>query len=103
MSKTTRKRVLVMPTVEENRRIVEAAKRDPDAQPLTSAQLKSMVPLKSLRGRPKLEKPKQLVSVRYNPEVVEYFKKSGEGWQSRMNTVLLEYIHAHPRRNRKAT
>jgi len=46
VSKIPRKRVIVLPTIEENRRIVKAAKADPDAQPLTSAQLKSMVPLK---------------------------------------------------------
>jgi uncharacterized protein (DUF4415 family) len=92
-----------MPTAEENRRIVEAAKRDRDAQPLTAAQLKGMVPLKSLRGRPKSASTKQLVSVRYSPEVVEYFRKSGEGWQSLMNKVLLEYVHAHRRPSRKAT
>jgi uncharacterized protein (DUF4415 family) len=98
MSKTTPKRALVMPTVEENRKIVAAARRDPDAQPLTPAQLKAMVPLKALRGRPKSESAKKLVSVRYSPEVVEYFKGTGDGWQSRMNSVLLEYVSKHPRR-----
>jgi uncharacterized protein (DUF4415 family) len=103
MSKTIPKRALVMPTVAENRKIVAAAKRDPDAQPLTAAQLKDMVPLKSLRGRPKSQSTKQLVSVRYSPEVVAYFKETGDGWQSRMNGVLLEYVSKHPRRARKAT
>ncbi len=63
-----------MPTVEEDRAITAAAKNDPDAQPLTSKQLKAMVPLRSLRGRPKSENKKLLVSVRYSPEVVEYFR-----------------------------
>ena len=103
MSKTTPKRVLVMPTAEENRKIVAAAKRDPDAQPLKSSQLKAMVPLKSVRGRPKSENKKSLVSVRYSPEVLAYFKGTGEGWQSRMNGVLLEYVGKHPRRARKST
>ena len=101
MSKTTPKRVLVMPTVEENRRIVAAAKQDPDAQPLTAVQLKSMVPLKALRGRPKSENKKQLVSVRYSPEVLSYFKSTGEGWQSRMDGVLREYVGKHSAAPRK--
>lgn len=92
-----------MPTAEENRRIVAGAMNDPDARPLTSAQLKAMVPLRTVRGRPKSESPKLLVSVRYSPEVVAYFKDTGEGWQSRMNGVLLEYVSKHPRRARKAT
>ncbi len=92
MSKTTPGRTLVMPTAEENRKIVAAAKQDPDARPLTSAQLKAMVPLKAVRGRPKSENKKLLVSVRYSPEVLNYFKSTGEGWQSRMDGVLREYV-----------
>jgi hypothetical protein len=38
----------------EDRRILSSAKKDPDAQPLTKMQHKAMVPLNSLRGRPKL-------------------------------------------------
>lgn len=34
-----------MPTVEEDRGITAAAKRDPDALPLTPKQLKAMVPM----------------------------------------------------------
>lgn len=91
-----------MPSAEENRRIVRAAKRDADAQPLTAAEMKAMVPLKSVRGRPKAESTKQLVSVRYSPEVLEYFRKTGDGWQSRMNSALLDYVHSHSRRTKKA-
>ena len=84
-----------MPTPKEDRAIVAAAKRDPDAQPLTAKRLKSMVPL---RGRPKLENTKQLVSVRYSPEVIAYFRATGEGWQSRMDSVLRDYVTRHSRR-----
>ena len=103
MSKTTPKRALVLPTLQENRKITAAARSDPDAQPLTPAQLKAMVPLKALRGRPKSDDAKLLLSVRYSPEVVAYFKQTGAGWQSRMNGVLLDYVSKHPARARKAT
>jgi uncharacterized protein (DUF4415 family) len=94
MSKTTPrdKKQLVMPSAEENRRIVAAARQDPDALPLTGAQLKAMVPLKAVRGRPRLLSSKQLVSVRYSPEVLAYFRSTGEGWQGRMDGVLREYV-----------
>lgn len=92
MSKTTPKRVIAMPTEAENRKIRSAAKSDPDAALLSAAQLKAMVPLKALRGRPKSESPKLLVSVRYSPEVVTYFRSTGEGWQARMDGVLQEYV-----------
>jgi uncharacterized protein (DUF4415 family) len=87
-----------MPTSQEDAAITAAAKGDPNAQPLTQKQLKSMVPLKALRGRPKSASTKQLVSVRYSPEVLAYFKSTGEGWQSRMDRVLYEYVARHSRK-----
>jgi len=87
-----------MPTPEEDKAITAAAKTDPDAQPLSLKQLKSMVPMRALRGRPKSERKKLLVSVRYSPEVVAYFKSTGEGWQSRMDGVLREYVARRSRR-----
>ena len=92
MSKTIRKRKLVEPSEAEDKRILAAAKDDPDAQPLTAARLKAMVPLKSLRGRPKAASRKLQISVRYSPEVVAYFKGTGTGWQTRMDEVLRAYV-----------
>ena len=84
-----------MPTVAEDKAITAAAKADPDAQPLTPRQLQAMIPLKTVRGRPKSENRKLLVSVRYSPEVVAYFKSTGAGWQSRMDGVLQQYVARH--------
>ena len=92
MSKVSKRRAIVMPTEQEDKRIRASAKADPDAQPLTPKQLKAMIPLRVLRGRPKTANAKQLVSVRYSPEVLEYFKGTGEGWQSRMDSVLRQYV-----------
>ena len=97
MSKISKRPTVRMPTLEEDRAITAAAKSDPDAQPLTPKQLKAMVPLKALRGRPKSENKKLLVSVRYSPEVVAYFKSTGEGWQSLMDSVLRKYVARHSR------
>jgi uncharacterized protein (DUF4415 family) len=98
MSKASKLPAIGMPTVHEDKAITAAAKTDPDAQPLTPKQLKSMVPLRTLRGRPKSASTKQLVSVRYSPEVLAYFKSTGEGWQSRMDGVLRDYVQRHSRR-----
>jgi uncharacterized protein (DUF4415 family) len=98
MSKTTKRPAITMPSVEEDKAISAAARADPDAQPLTPGQLKSMVPIRALRGRPKSENRKLLVSVRYSPEVVTYFKSTGEGWQSPMDGVLREYVERKARR-----
>ena len=86
-----------MPTAKEDKLLVAAAKADPDAQPLTPKQLKAMIPLRALRGRPKSSNPKQLVSVRYSPEVLAFFKATGEGWQSRMDGVLRQYVSRRAR------
>ncbi len=90
--------MIVVPTAAEDRAITSAARTDPDAQPLTAKQLKAMVPLRTLRGRPKSENPKQLVSVRYSQEVLAYFRSTGEGWQSRMDGVLRDYVTRHSRK-----
>ena len=97
MSKISKRPAIRMPTKAEDKAITAAARSDPDARSLTPKQLKAMVPLRSLRGRPKSENKKLLVSVRYSPEVVAYFKSTGEGWQSRMNGVLRQYVARHSR------
>jgi uncharacterized protein (DUF4415 family) len=40
------------------------------------------------RGRPPLDNPKQPVTIRLDPDVVEWFKRSGDGWQTRINAAL---------------
>lgn len=100
MSKAPKRRSVVMPSVAEDKVIRAAAKADPDAKPLTPKQLKAMVPLRSVRGRPKSAKTKLLISVRYSSDVVEYFKSTGPGWQSRMDGVLRQYV---ARQTRKAS
>jgi uncharacterized protein (DUF4415 family) len=97
MSKPAKRPPILMPTAQEDKAITAAAKNDPDAQPLTPKQLAAMVPMKALRGRPKSSNAKQLVSVRYSPEVLAYFKSTGEGWQSRMDGALREYVAQHSR------
>ena len=97
MSKISKRPTILLPTAEEDKAITAAAKSDPDAQPLTPKQLKSMVPIQASRGRPKSENKKLLVSVRYSQEVVEYFKSTGDGWQSRMDGVLRQYVERQSR------
>jgi uncharacterized protein (DUF4415 family) len=95
MSKPLKKISLKMPTLEEDQLITAAAESDPDALPLTDEQMSAMVPIRVLRGRPKLANKKQLVSIRCSPEVIEYFRASGAGWQARMDAALKDYVEAH--------
>ncbi len=97
MSRISKRPTVRMPTVAEDKAITAAARSDPDARPLMPKQLKAMVPLRALRGRPRSENKKLLVSVRYSPEVVAYFKSTGGGWQSLMDSVLRKYVARHSR------
>ena len=40
------------------------------------------------RGRPKSAAPKKQISIRLDPEVIEKFRATGPGWQSRINEIL---------------
>ena len=51
------------------------------------------------RGRPKLEKPRQLLSLRLPPDLIASWKSSGPGWQTRMADALEK---AKPRGKRSA-
>ncbi len=44
------------------------------------------------RGRPPLASPKKLIALRLDPDVIERFRATGPGWQSRINMVLREYL-----------
>lgn len=44
-------------------------------------------------GRPKSSNPKVAVSLRLDADVLEAFKRGGEGWQTRMNEALRKAAH----------
>ncbi|MDI3514422.1 MAG: BrnA antitoxin family protein [Gammaproteobacteria bacterium] len=48
------------------------------------------------RGRPRTDRPKVALTVRYDAEVVDAFKATGKGWQTRMNAALKEWLRTHP-------
>jgi uncharacterized protein (DUF4415 family) len=55
---------------------------------------KGKVRLPGHRG-PQKQPTKVAITVRYSPEVVAYFKATGEGWQTRINEALQEYVERH--------
>ncbi|MDD5296522.1 MAG: BrnA antitoxin family protein [Rhodocyclaceae bacterium] len=48
------------------------------------------------RGRPRAEHPKERINIRLSHEVVEHFKASGQGWQTRIDSALRQFITEHP-------
>lgn len=46
-------------------------------------------------GRPVAENPKVSTTIRFDADVIAFFKASGKGWQTRMNQVLRDYVASH--------
>jgi uncharacterized protein (DUF4415 family) len=93
-------------TDEENTAICEAARADPDARPFDDERLARMRRASAadaaditrrLRGRPRVEMPKHLVSLRLDQDVIARFRATGPGWQSRINEVLRQHLPEVPK------
>jgi len=42
------------------------------------------------------KKPKKIqVTLRLSPDILEHFKDSGKGWQTRVDEALREYVQTH--------
>src|SRR5450755_4342616 len=52
-------------------------------------------------GGPKLEHPKEHVTLRLDAEVVKSFKEDGPGWQGRINETLLRVVKRRKPAKRK--
>ena len=48
------------------------------------------------RGRSKADVTKVRVSIQLSPEVIDHFKASGDGWQTRIDAALRQFIEKHP-------
>jgi uncharacterized protein (DUF4415 family) len=93
-------------------------KSNVDSPPLTDEMLARMLPAREVvpgivaaakrRGRPPLEHPKQAVKLRLDADVLSAFRKSGSGWQTRINDTLRAAVakrkvkRARPKRARAA-
>ncbi|MCK0507370.1 BrnA antitoxin family protein [Aromatoleum anaerobium] len=64
-------------------------------QPVTLEQAKAAFTQALGRGRPKIESPKVALTVRYDADIVEAFKATGKGWQTRMNAALKDWLKTH--------
>ncbi len=75
---------LELMTDEEDAALTKAAEDDPDNPPAAE--------LMRRRGRPHLVNPKRAIKLRLDAEVIDRFKASGEGWQTRMNDALRKVV-----------
>lgn len=79
-------------TDEEEAAIQKQIAADPDAPEITDEQASQRMTFKEAmkrsRGRPRLDNPRQQISIRLDPDVVAKFKATGKGWQGRINQAL---------------
>jgi len=85
------KRKLIMPTDVEDAAINASIASDPDTFEASSEQFRTA---KRGRGIQK-EATKIPVSIRLDQDVVEFFRHSGHGWQTKVNEILREYKSTH--------
>lgn len=86
------KRKLVMPSDEEDAQIKAGIAADPDTHELSEAEFKQLRPM---RGRPLGSGTKVQLTVRFDADVIESFKRAGDGWQTRMNDALRDWLKTH--------
>ena len=48
------------------------------------------------RGRPKADATKVFTAIRLDADLLQAFKATGKGWQTRVNAALRQYIAEHP-------
>lgn len=88
---------------EEETEIQKMIASDPDAPEATDEQLAQAKPfaevfpelaesIKRSRGRPAVDNPRQQISIRLDPEVIDGFKAKGKGWQSDVNAALRKHL-----------
>jgi uncharacterized protein (DUF4415 family) len=87
-----------------SKKVDRASRPDPDNPEWTRADFRAAVPaleaverafgrkaaqmLKRGRGRPKVARPKVNQTLRLDADVLEAYKSTGPGWQTRINAVL---------------
>ncbi|GKS68954.1 uncharacterized conserved protein, DUF4415 family [Nitrosomonas sp. PY1] len=81
----------IWPTPEEDAAITAAAMSDPDSLPLTDEEFSKIKRV----GRPRAILTKERISIRLSRDVLDAFRSTGIGWQTRMNDALAEWLREH--------
>jgi len=90
MPKTARKKATSPPSDDNPR---WTAKNFAGAKPLRDVlpDLAAASGARRARGRPKMEHPKESVTLRLDHDVIEAFRATGEGWHTRINDTLARH------------
>jgi uncharacterized protein (DUF4415 family) len=83
---------LIRPSDTEDAQITAAALADKDNPPLTDAELRQF---RRGPGRPLGSGKKEQVTLRLDSEILEQFRATGNGWQTRINEALRDWAKHH--------
>ena len=84
----------ISPTPEEDAAITAAALADEDALPFTDGEWEGVKPRPRV-GRPFAAVTKERITICLSREVVDQFRASGDGWQTRIDLALKEWLKTH--------
>ena len=68
----------------------------PASEALAPETYAALVAMKRPRGRPKADQTKVFTAIRLDADLLETFKATGKGWQTRVNAALRQFITEHP-------
>lgn len=71
---------------------------DPDDAPdLSAPEWEAKMKAAPVRrgGRPKSATPKVSTTIRLDADILEHFRAEGDGWQSRINAALRDWMASH--------
>lgn len=91
ISKSGRK--LILNTPEEEAAIARGIAADPDTYELSDVEFAKLRPGRI--GRPKAEVTKERITIRLSPDVVSTFRATGDGWQTRIDAALRDWLKDH--------
>lgn len=85
---------IIRPSAEEDAAIAAGAQADRDNPLLTEGELAQFKPARP-RGRPVQEATKVPTTMRLDSVVLDSLKATGDGWQTRVNLALRDYLAEH--------
>jgi len=89
--KTKSGRSVKLPTKNEDAAINAGIAADADTYELSGREFRQLRAV----GRPRAPVTKERITIRLSRDVVEQFRASGDGWQTRMDAALKDWLKTH--------
>ncbi len=86
-----------LPVIDDDGEVGDLSNVDPALfKPFSSLPESLQTKLRAIqRGRPKAAVTKERITIRLSPEVVQSFRATGPGWQTRVDAALRDWLKDH--------